>query len=91
MRNGLVLVRGQRHPDYASAVVYNPVDRGGDQPLFAWDRSDSVRRALVGAYRGRSFWVVDGPSVSGDGYRVIAGPLSGEELLARHDPPVPER
>lgn len=84
-RDGLVLVRGDRHPDYASAVVYNPVDSGGDAPLFAWDRSGTLRRALVAAYPDRRFWLVDGPTVSGDGYRVVAGPLTGAALLARPD------
>jgi hypothetical protein len=85
MRNGVLLVRGDRHPDYASAVVYNPLDTRGNEPLFAWDRGGSVRRALVEAFPDRSFWVIDGPTRSGAGYDVVAGPLDGEALLARAD------
>lgn len=85
MRNGVVLVRGDRHPDYASAVVYNPLDTEGDAPLFAWDRGAEVRRALAEAFPDRHFWMVDGPTRSGDGYVVVAGPLTGAELAARPD------
>ncbi len=86
-QGGMLLVRGNRHPDYASAVVYNPMTFDSPAPLFVWDRGDSVRTSLVAAYPGRQFWVVDGPTITGDGYRIVAGPLSGAELLARHDPP----
>lgn len=88
LRNGLLLIRGNRHPDYASAVVYNPLTVDSPAPLFAWDRSAAIRAALVAAYPGRSFWLVDGPSVSGSGYRIVAGPMSGADLLAAEPPPV---
>ena len=34
---------------------------------------------------GRAFWIVNGPTRTGGGYRVVAGPLSSAELLARAD------
>jgi hypothetical protein len=86
--DALVLVRGQRHPDYASAVILNPLDLSAAGPVFAWD-CGGVRAELVAAFPGRRFWRVDGPSVTGDGYRVVAGPLTAAELLALPDVPPP--
>jgi hypothetical protein len=83
--NALVLIKGKRHPDYASAMVYNPVDFRRALPIYAWDRGGDLRRRLVGAYPGRTYWIVDGPTLTGRGYEVVAGPLSGAELLARTD------
>jgi hypothetical protein len=71
----LVLVRGRRHPDYASAATYNPLDLFADAPVYAWDRGPEARRRLAEAYPDRTVWIVDGPTVTGDGYRVVAGPL----------------
>jgi hypothetical protein len=83
--NAIVLIRGKRHPDYASAIVYNPTDLEVPQPIYAWDRGGSIRRELVEAYPGRAWWIVDGPTFTGRGYQVVAGPLSSAELLARTD------
>jgi hypothetical protein len=43
----------------------------------------------VGAYPDRRFYLVDGPTVSGSGFLVTAGPLEGAELLARRDSLIP--
>ena len=83
--DAIVLVRGRRFPDYASATAYNPIDPASHQPLFAWDRGPEIRRELVHAFAGRRFWIVNGPSLARDGYAMLAGPLSGTELLARPD------
>lgn len=86
LRDALVLVRGHRHPDYASAAVYNPIDLHEEGvPVFAWDRGPESRTRLVAAYPARRFWIVDGPSLTGGGYRVVAGPLDATGLLARRD------
>jgi hypothetical protein len=85
----IVLIRGHRHPDFASAAVYNPLDLTTGATIFAWDRGDAVRSQLVEAYPGRQFWIVEGPTVSGDGFVVTAGPLSAIELLARRDSLIP--
>jgi 4-amino-4-deoxy-L-arabinose transferase-like glycosyltransferase len=79
----LVLVRGRRHPDYASAAVLNPVDLRSSETVFAWDRDSAVRAQILGAYPGRRVWIVAGPSVTGDGYRIIRGPVSPAELENR--------
>lgn len=78
----LVLVRGDRFPDYASAAVHNPIDLSGPSTIYAWDRDESVRAAAIGAYPGRRIWLVEGPSLTGAGYRVTEGPLSAAALLS---------
>jgi hypothetical protein len=75
----LVLVRGARHPDYASAATYNPIDLHADAPIYAWDASAEIREELLRAYPDRTVWILDGPSLTKDGFRVVAGPLSPEE------------
>ncbi len=79
--HAIVLVRGNRHPDYASAAVYNPVDLSADGPLYVWDGSKDVRKNVIESYPERQVWVVDGPSITRCGYQVVAGPRQGHELL----------
>jgi hypothetical protein len=83
----LVLVRGGRHPDYHSAAVYNPIDLHADAPVYGWDASAGIRAALLDAYPDRTVWVLDGPTLTGDGYRVVAGPLSPAEARTLDIPP----
>jgi hypothetical protein len=71
----LVLVRGERFPDYASAAIYNPLDLQSDAPIYVWDRSADVRAKIVSLYPDRPVWVLEGPSITGAGYRVAEGPL----------------
>jgi hypothetical protein len=78
----LVLVRGKENPDYSSAAAYNPLDLRADAPIFAHDVSGDVRRALLQAYADRPVWILDGPTRTGDGYRVVEGPTSATALLA---------
>jgi hypothetical protein len=89
-RNGfgddLVLVRGRRFPDYASAFVENPIDLRGRGTIYAWDRDASVGREVLQAYSDRRVWVIEGPSVTGHGYRIVRGPVPAAELLAAEQP-----
>jgi hypothetical protein len=78
----LVLIRGEGHPDYESAAAYNPVDLHADAPIYAWDRDPQTRTQLLDAYQDRPVWIVEGPSVTQAGYRVIEGPLLTNDLLA---------
>lgn len=72
----LVLVRGRRHPDYHQAALENPIDlTDSTRTIFAWDRTADVRRATVAAYPDRPVYIIDGPTITGDGFRVTAGPL----------------
>jgi len=78
----LVLVQGERHPDYASAAIYNPLDWNADAPLYAWDRDAQVRRELLAHYADRPVWIVAGPSRTGRGFELLAGPLAANEAQA---------
>lgn len=80
--DSLVLVRGRRFPDYASAFVQNPIDLTGRGAIYAWDRDADVRAALLRAYGDRPVWVVEGPSITGNGYRVAQGPVAADVLLS---------
>jgi len=79
----LVLVRGERHPDYASASVYNPLDWQADAPIFAWDRGAEVRDRLRTHYGDRPVWILDGPTRTGQGFAVVAGPIPWSEVEAQ--------
>ncbi len=84
----LVLIQGQRHPDYHGAAVYNPVDlRGANAPIYAWDRNLAIRGALLAAYPDRQVWVIVGPTITGAGYRLLAGPLTPEAAAELPPPP----
>jgi 4-amino-4-deoxy-L-arabinose transferase-like glycosyltransferase len=76
----LVLVRGNRFPDYASTVPYNPIDLTGPSTVYAWDRSPKIRAEILRAYPDRRVWLIDGPSVTGTGFRIAEGPLSAPGL-----------
>lgn len=75
----LVLVRGSQ-TDYASAAVYNPLDLSADEPVYAWDRDPEVRRRLLDEYYDRLVYLVDGPTVTGEGFQIAAGPLRTEDV-----------
>jgi hypothetical protein len=81
----LVLIRGARHPDYASAAIYNPLDLRADVPIYAWDRDAATRAQVLAAYSDRKVWIVDGPTVTGAGFRIVRGPLLATELLQETD------
>ncbi len=76
----LVLVRGDQDPDYASAIVYNPLDLQAPLPIYVWDRDASTRAQILAAYPNRPVWLVDGPTVTGRGFVVVAGPLTAAEV-----------
>lgn len=76
MDSSLVLVRGRRHPDYHEAALENPLDLTiRARAIYAWDRSAEVRRDVVAAYPDRPIYIVDGPTITGGPFRVVAGPL----------------
>lgn len=77
----LILVQGNQHPDYDSAMVYNPINLQADAPVYAWDRDASTREKLLAAYSDRPVWIVKSPSLTGRGYEISAGPLTTLELL----------
>ena len=78
----LVLIRGNSS-DYQSAWVYNPLDPNADAPIFAWDRSQHLRNQLLNAYHDRPVWIINGPSITKTGFKVVKGPVSSHELMVR--------
>lgn len=81
----LVLIRGNQHPDYESVAIYNPLDLNADAPVYVWDRNPKVRAQALKAYPDRPVWIVDGPTITHEGFKVIAGPLSGRELITEEN------
>ncbi len=77
----LLLISGKRQPDLNSAMAYSAIDPYGNEPIVAWDKNPSVRRRLLEAYPDRQVYLIDGPSITGAGYRVTAGPVSSAKLL----------
>jgi hypothetical protein len=78
---GLILIRGNSD-DYQSAWLFNPLDYRANAPIYAWDQSPAQHPRLLEVYPNRPVWVVNGPSVTGGGFEVAAGPLTGPEFLA---------
>jgi hypothetical protein len=78
----LVLILGDRHPDYASAAVYNPLSLDDDAPVYAWARTPGVAAAAAAAFPDRPQWVLNGPTVTGRGFEVVAGPTPTFQAIA---------
>jgi hypothetical protein len=78
----LVFILGDRHPDYASAAVYNPLGLDGDAPVYAWARTPAVAAAAAAAFPDRPQWVLNGPTVTGRGFEVVAGPTPPFQAIA---------
>jgi len=78
----LILVRGKRHPDYASAASYNPLDLHAPVPIYVWDCDPQITRQALEAFRDRDVWIVDGPTRTGRGFRIVAGPIAAQDLLS---------
>ncbi|MEP7343699.1 MAG: hypothetical protein ABI877_00470 [Gemmatimonadaceae bacterium] len=72
----LILIRGNRHPDYASAAIYNPLDLHADAPIYVWDTTPDVRTRVLAEYPDRPVWVVNGTTLTHGNFEVVAGPLT---------------
>jgi len=83
----VVLIRGTRHPDYASAAIYNPLDLNEPVPVYVWDQGPDMYDALVTVYGDRPLWIVDGPTRSGAGYEVVDGPIGNIRSWKSQGPP----
>ena len=81
----LVLIQGKRHPDYASAAIYNPLDIHANASVYAWDQNPEVRAQVLHAYPDRPVWIVNGPTMTNGAFKVVEGPLSVNELLTREN------
>ena len=69
----------------ASAAIYNPLDVQTEGPVFVHDRGPAARDRLRSAYGDRTVWVIDGPTRTGSGYRVVAGPLTWSRFLEANE------
>ena len=80
----LVFIRGEEHPDYASAFVYNPLDLRAAAPVYVRDRSPEVAARVMQAFPDRPVWVLNGPSITGGRFEVVVRPRQtagrGQEL-----------
>jgi hypothetical protein len=81
----LVLIRGNSHPDYASAWAYNPLNPHADVPIYAWDKNPELRAQLLKAYPDRPVWIVNGPSITHGAFKIFKGPLSASEMNGEMD------
>jgi hypothetical protein len=77
----LILIRGESHPDYSSAAIYNPLDLNADEPIYAWDRDSSTRELLVRYYSDRPVWILNGPTITRDGYTIVQSPQKIERKI----------
>ena len=78
-RDGLILVSGRRHPEWASAAIANELVIGASAaPVFAWDRDAGTRQAVLNAFPNRPVWLMKGPSETG-GAQVLRGPIAPSE------------
>lgn len=80
---GLVFIKGNRYTDYASAAIYNPIDLDTDTTIYAWARTEQIYTKVVATYPDRPVWVVDGPSLTGNTYKVVAAPVAAFQLPER--------
>lgn len=81
MDGDLVLVRGSRMPDFMSAIPYGALLDGDAGPIIAWDRDDALRQRILAAYPDRDVWILEGPSLTGEGYRIVSGPVPARSLM----------
>lgn len=77
----LILIRGENFPDYASAAVYNPLDFSSNAPIYAFDDDPVITKQVLEAYPDRQVWFVNGLTITGRGYEILAGPFKAQELL----------
>ncbi len=72
----LVLVRGKQWPDYAAATPFNPAtfDRDYPGPIFASDANPGSTQRIKEYFSDRPVWVLEGPSVTQDGYKIVERP-----------------
>jgi hypothetical protein len=77
----LVLVRGDRHPHYASAVLENPLDLESDATVIAWDASPRARLQVLDHFADRPVWIATPRARPGP--LELEGPFSHEEALEK--------
>jgi 4-amino-4-deoxy-L-arabinose transferase-like glycosyltransferase len=85
-RDGLILVSGRRHPEWAAAAIANDTRIGSSSsPVFAWDRDPATRQAVLNAFPSRPVWLMKGPSETG-GFEILRGPIAPSERQSLQQP-----
>ncbi len=83
----LIFIRGDIFPDYASAALYNPIDFSSNAPIFAFDVDPETTMRVIDAFSDRQVWWINGPTITGEGYEILAGPISAREVLENNSLP----
>ncbi len=84
----LVMVAGRDVPDYASASISNPISLSDSVPVFVRRQSAREDSITIAAFPDRTVWLVDGPTLTGKGFAIRAGPLSPSDALRQLSRPV---
>jgi hypothetical protein len=85
-RDGLILVSGRRHPEWAAAAFANELHIGASSaPVFAWDRDPATRQAVLDAFPTRPVWLAKGPSETGPS-QIIRGPIAPADRAMLQQP-----
>jgi hypothetical protein len=79
----LVFIRGEKpsfpwsSSSFASAFSLNPptFDQDTPQPIYVRDLGPESREALRKHYADRPAWIIASPELTGDGFRLVEGPL----------------
>ncbi len=85
----LVLVQGERHPDFAALAWLNPPRWGANAPIFAWARDGETSAELLNEFSEREVRIVRRRRAESSEFE-LTGPLTAnaawEALLERADP-----
>ena len=67
----LVIVHGEHERDYWSARMYGALDSEGEGPLVAHGIDEATTAALLAEFPEREVVHIEGPTITGGGYRVV--------------------
>lgn len=88
---GVYVVRGANQPDYAAAMIYAAPDLAGGRHVFVFDSLPDTEALVRRAYPDAAIRWLDGPSLTGGGYRVYAAARSARESLGPESDSVARR
>jgi hypothetical protein len=71
LKDKLVVIKGDEHPDYASAWIYNPLQMEKGETIYARHVDDDTYDRLKQSFPDREIVWMLGPSLSGKGFQRI--------------------
>lgn len=71
----VVFVREGSNGDYPRAILLNPADFDGPDPIWARDLGPESRARILRRYPDRPWWIVQGPADPSAPFLVIEGPV----------------